>query len=118
MYFSGLSCVCWNTMRGEKKNLFSSQVFTILDCYKKAAAQAQRGLPHQIIAVGTRWNKHITPLIKEFMNDPHIVITVVEEAALFGNVEQVKLWKRCHCWDTWLVLVYWKQVVLQCSLAV
>ncbi|XP_053808808.1 putative ATP-dependent RNA helicase TDRD12 [Vidua chalybeata] len=67
----------------------SEQVFTILDCYKKATAQAQGNLPHQIIAVGTQWNKHITPLIKEFMNDPHIVITVTEEAAIFGNVQQV-----------------------------
>ncbi|XP_005052751.1 PREDICTED: putative ATP-dependent RNA helicase TDRD12 [Ficedula albicollis] len=67
----------------------TEQVFSVLDCYKKATAQAQGNLPHQIIAVGTRWNKHITPLIKEFMNDPHIVITVIEEAALFGNVQQV-----------------------------
>ncbi|NWR17803.1 DDX17 helicase, partial [Emberiza fucata] len=67
----------------------SEQVFTILDCYKKATAQAQGILPHQIIAVGTQWNKHIPPLIKEFMNDPHIVITAIEEAAIFGNVQQV-----------------------------
>ncbi|NXC82297.1 DDX17 helicase, partial [Cercotrichas coryphoeus] len=67
----------------------AEQVFTILDCYKKATAQARGDLPHQIIAVGTRWSKHITPLIKEFMNDPHIVITVIEEAAIFGNVQQV-----------------------------
>ncbi|XP_014737252.1 PREDICTED: putative ATP-dependent RNA helicase TDRD12 [Sturnus vulgaris] len=65
----------------------TEQVFAILDCYKKATAQGD--LPHQIIAVGTQWNKHITPLVKEFMNDPHIVITVIEEAAIFGNVHQV-----------------------------
>lgn len=68
-------------------------MFTILDCYKKATAQAWGNLPHQIIAVGTQWNKHITALIKEFMNDPHILITVIEEAAIFGNVQQVKLRK-------------------------
>ncbi|NXA65683.1 DDX17 helicase, partial [Mohoua ochrocephala] len=67
----------------------SEQMFAILDCYKKATAQARENLPHQIIAVGTQWNKHITPLIKEFMNDPYVVITVVEEAAIFGNVQQV-----------------------------
>ncbi|XP_030812083.1 putative ATP-dependent RNA helicase TDRD12 [Camarhynchus parvulus] len=67
----------------------SEQVFTILDCYKKATARAQGNLPHQIISVGTQWNKHVTPLIKEFMNDPHIVITVIEEAAIFGNVQQM-----------------------------
>lgn len=93
-------------------------MFTVLDCYKKVTAQAQGNLPHQIIAVGTRWHKHLTPLIKEFMNDPHIVITVIEEAAIFGNVQQVKLRKLCHCLDVWLLLVYWKQVVLQCYLPV
>nr|XP_031361701.1 putative ATP-dependent RNA helicase TDRD12 [Lonchura striata domestica] len=76
----------------ETEVLFSDtfeQMCTILTCYKKATAQAQGNLPHQIIAVGTQWNKHITPLIKEFMTDPYIVITVIEEAAIFGNVQQV-----------------------------
>ncbi|XP_032925580.1 putative ATP-dependent RNA helicase TDRD12 isoform X2 [Catharus ustulatus] len=85
-------CRLCHLVLDEIEVLFSDtteQVFTILDCYKKATAQAQGGLPHQIIAVGTQWNKHITPLIKEFMNDPHLVITVIEEAALFGNVQQV-----------------------------
>ncbi|NXU98222.1 DDX17 helicase, partial [Cettia cetti] len=67
----------------------TEQVFTILNCYKKATAQAQGNVPRQIIAVGTQWNKHITALIKEFMNDPHVVVTVIEEAAIFGNVQQV-----------------------------
>ncbi|XP_017596474.1 PREDICTED: putative ATP-dependent RNA helicase TDRD12 isoform X1 [Corvus brachyrhynchos] len=67
----------------------TEKVFTILDCYKKAAAQARGNPSRQIIAVGTQWNKHIIPLIKEFMNDPYIVITVIEEAAIFGNVQQV-----------------------------
>ncbi|NXL80913.1 DDX17 helicase, partial [Leptocoma aspasia] len=89
---TGLLCRLCHLVLDEVEVLFcntSEQVFTILDCYKKATAQAQGNLPHQIIAVGTQWNKHITPLIKEFMNDPHIVITVVEEAAIFGNVQQV-----------------------------
>ncbi|NWR48144.1 DBP2 helicase, partial [Regulus satrapa] len=74
----------------------TEQVFTILDCYKKASSQAQGNIPHQIIAVGTQWNKHITPLVKEFMNDPHIVLTVIEEAAIFGNVQQVVQ----HCMES------------------
>ncbi|NXO94002.1 DDX17 helicase, partial [Certhia brachydactyla] len=89
---SGLLCRLCHLVLDEVEVLFSDtsvQVFTILDCYKKATAQARGNLPHQIIAVGTQWNKHITPLIKEFMNDPHIVITVTEEAAIFGNVQQV-----------------------------
>ncbi|NXQ21120.1 DDX17 helicase, partial [Peucedramus taeniatus] len=89
---TGLLCTVCHLVLDEMEVLFSytsEQVFTILDYYKKATAQAQGNLPHQIIAVGTQWNKHITPLIKEFMNDPHIVITVIEEAAIFGNVQQV-----------------------------
>ncbi|XP_064242787.1 putative ATP-dependent RNA helicase TDRD12 isoform X3 [Passer domesticus] len=89
---TGLLCRLRHLVLDEVDVLFSDtceQVFTILDCYKKATAQAQGNLPHQIIAVGTQWNKHITPLIKEFMHDPHIVITVIEEAAIFGNVQQV-----------------------------
>nr|XP_054496958.1 putative ATP-dependent RNA helicase TDRD12 [Agelaius phoeniceus] len=89
---TGFLCQLCHFVLDEVEVLFSDtseQVFTILDCYKKATAQARGNRPHQIIAVGTQWNKHITPLIKEFMNDPHIVITVIEEAAIFGNVQQV-----------------------------
>uniref|UniRef100_A0A8C5JE78 RNA helicase n=1 Tax=Junco hyemalis TaxID=40217 RepID=A0A8C5JE78_JUNHY len=89
---AGFLCRLCHLVLDEIEVLFSDtseQVFTILDCYKKATARPRGNLPHQIIAVGTQWNKHITPLIKEFMNDPHIVITVIEEAAIFGNVLQV-----------------------------
>ncbi|NXC61287.1 DBP2 helicase, partial [Aleadryas rufinucha] len=87
-----LLCRLCHLVFDESEVLFSDtaeQVFTILDCYKKATAQAQGNPPRQIIAVGTQWNKRITPLIKELMNDPYIVITVIEEAAIFGNVQQV-----------------------------
>ncbi|NXH32313.1 DBP2 helicase, partial [Myiagra hebetior] len=87
-----LLCRLCHLVLDEIEVLFSDtteKVFTILDCYKKATAQARGNSPHQIVAVGTQWNKHITPLIKEFMNDPFIVITVVEEAVIFGNVQQV-----------------------------
>ncbi|NXI86443.1 DBP2 helicase, partial [Rhipidura dahli] len=87
-----LLCSLCHLVLDEIEVLFSDtteKVFTVLNCYKKATAQARRNPPRQIIAVGTQWNKHITPLIKEFMNDPYIVITVLEEAAIFGNVQQV-----------------------------
>ncbi|NXD22964.1 DBP3 helicase, partial [Spelaeornis formosus] len=89
---TGLLCRLCHLVLDEVEVLFSDtteQVFSILDCYKKTAVKVQGILPHQIIAVGTQWNKHITPLIKEIMNDPHIVITVIEEAAICGNVQQV-----------------------------
>ncbi|XP_053934528.1 putative ATP-dependent RNA helicase TDRD12 isoform X2 [Cuculus canorus] len=68
----------------------TEQVFTILNCYKKAVTSEEwKCSPQQIIAVGTHWNKHIVNLIKQFMNDPYIVITSVEEASIYGNVQQV-----------------------------
>ncbi|NWI59473.1 DBP2 helicase, partial [Calyptomena viridis] len=89
---SWLLCRLCHLVLDEVEVLFSDtteQVFTILDCYKKATAQAQGNPLHQIIAVGTQWNKHIPHLMKEFMNDPYIVITAMEEAAICGNVQQV-----------------------------
>uniref|UniRef100_G1R7V3 RNA helicase n=1 Tax=Nomascus leucogenys TaxID=61853 RepID=G1R7V3_NOMLE len=68
----------------------NEQMFAILDNFKKNIEVEEReSAPHQIVAVGVHWNKHIEHLIKEFMNDPYIVITATEEAALYGNVQQV-----------------------------
>ncbi|NWH69733.1 P23A protein, partial [Piaya cayana] len=79
-------------------------VFTILNCYKNAVTTEEREhSPQQIIAVGTRWNKHIARLIKQFMNDPYVVITAVEEASICGNVQQVV--KHCRSSERTAVLV-------------
>ncbi|XP_010013688.1 PREDICTED: putative ATP-dependent RNA helicase TDRD12, partial [Nestor notabilis] len=88
-----LFCRLCHLVLDEVEVLFSDaaeQVFTILDCYKKASVSEEWEYSlHQIIGVGTRWNEHITRLIKEFMNDPYVVITAVEEASIYGNVQQV-----------------------------
>uniref|UniRef100_A0A8B9BWS6 Putative ATP-dependent RNA helicase TDRD12 n=1 Tax=Anser brachyrhynchus TaxID=132585 RepID=A0A8B9BWS6_9AVES len=88
-----LFCRLCHLVFDEIEVLFSEateQVFTILDCYKKTIITEEwEYLPHQIIAVGTHWNKHIARLIKEFMNDPYVVITAMEEASIYGNVHQV-----------------------------
>ncbi|XP_073651850.1 putative ATP-dependent RNA helicase TDRD12 isoform X1 [Tursiops truncatus] len=77
----------------EVEILFSEaneQMFPILDNFKKIIEVEEReSAPHQIVAVGVHWNRHIEQLIKEFMNDPYIVITAMEEAALCGSVQQV-----------------------------
>ncbi|XP_039359430.1 putative ATP-dependent RNA helicase TDRD12 isoform X4 [Mauremys reevesii] len=77
----------------EVDNLFSEaskQIFTILEYYKKTITTEEReSAPHQIVAVGSHWSKHIEHLTKEFMNDPYIVITAMEEASIYGNVQQV-----------------------------
>ncbi|XP_017900989.1 PREDICTED: LOW QUALITY PROTEIN: putative ATP-dependent RNA helicase TDRD12, partial [Capra hircus] len=68
----------------------NEQMFAILDNFKKNMEVEEReSAPHQIVAVGVHWNRHIEHLIKEFMNDPYIVITAMEEAALYGCVQQV-----------------------------
>uniref|UniRef100_A0A8D0FQQ1 Putative ATP-dependent RNA helicase TDRD12 n=1 Tax=Strix occidentalis caurina TaxID=311401 RepID=A0A8D0FQQ1_STROC len=89
-HHSLLFCRLCHLVLDEVEVLFSDaaeQVFTILDCYKKDVSEEYSA--HQIVAVGTRWNKHIARLIKEFMNGPYIVITTIEEASIYGNVQQV-----------------------------
>nr|XP_009483991.1 PREDICTED: putative ATP-dependent RNA helicase TDRD12 [Pelecanus crispus] len=88
-----LFCRLCHLVLDEVDVLFSDateQIFTILDYYKKAIITEEwEYSPHQIIAVGTHWNKHIAHLIKEFMNDPYIVITAMEEASIYGKVRQI-----------------------------
>ncbi|NXX95310.1 RH30 helicase, partial [Centropus bengalensis] len=88
-----LFCRLCHLVLDELEVLFSEateQVFTILNCYKKAiAGEEWECSPQQIIAIGTRWNKHTADLIKNFMDDPYVVITAVEEASIYGSVQQV-----------------------------
>ncbi|XP_071612868.1 putative ATP-dependent RNA helicase TDRD12 isoform X3 [Heliangelus exortis] len=92
-HHSSLFCRLCHLVLDETEVLFSDateQVFTILDYYKKSVTtEAWEYSPRQIIAVGTHWNKHVAHMIKEFMNDPYIVITSMEEASICGNVQQV-----------------------------
>ncbi|XP_054553035.1 putative ATP-dependent RNA helicase TDRD12 isoform X2 [Talpa occidentalis] len=68
----------------------NEQMFAILDNFKKNTEGEEReSVPHQIVAVGAHWNRHIEHLMKEFMNDPCVVITAMEEAALYGSVQQI-----------------------------
>lgn len=66
-------------------------MFAILDNLKKNIDVEEReSAPHQMVAVGVHWSRHIERLVKEFMNDPYIVVTAMEEAALYGSVQQVQ----------------------------
>lgn len=66
-------------------------MFAILDNFKKNIDVEEReSAPHQIVAVGVHWSRHIEQLMKEFMNDPYVVVTAMEEAALYGSVQQVR----------------------------
>ncbi|XP_025024118.1 putative ATP-dependent RNA helicase TDRD12 isoform X5 [Python bivittatus] len=66
------------------------QILTILEYYKtNLNVEEKESAPQQIVAVGNHWDKNIEYLTKEFMNDPYIVITSMEEAAIYGKVHQV-----------------------------
>uniref|UniRef100_H0WIW3 Putative ATP-dependent RNA helicase TDRD12 n=1 Tax=Otolemur garnettii TaxID=30611 RepID=H0WIW3_OTOGA len=101
------------------------QMFTILDNFKKNTEVEEReSAPHQIVAVGVHWSTHIEHLIKEFMNDPYIVITAMEEAALFGSVQQVvHLCLECEKTSTLLQVLDFvpsqaqKTLIFTCSVA-
>ncbi|XP_039183364.1 putative ATP-dependent RNA helicase TDRD12 isoform X2 [Crotalus tigris] len=66
------------------------QILSILEYYKSILSVEEKEFsPQQIVAVGNHWDKNVEILSKEFMNDPYIVITSMEEAAIYGKVQQV-----------------------------
>lgn len=66
-------------------------MFAILDNFKRNIDVEEReSAPHQIVAVGVHWSRQIEQLMKEFMNDPYVVVMALEEAALYGSVQQVQ----------------------------
>nr|XP_060644004.1 putative ATP-dependent RNA helicase TDRD12 isoform X1 [Anolis sagrei ordinatus] len=68
----------------------NDQVLNILKHYKQSLDdEVKEYVPQQIVAIGSRWTKKMEYLTKEFMNDPYVVITSLEEAAIYGNVQQV-----------------------------
>ncbi|XP_064414858.1 putative ATP-dependent RNA helicase TDRD12 [Latimeria chalumnae] len=68
----------------------NDQMLAILEYYKRAiTAEERASAPQQIIAVGTRWDKHLENVVREHMSDPYIVVTAMEEASVYGNVHQV-----------------------------
>ncbi|XP_064168547.1 putative ATP-dependent RNA helicase TDRD12 isoform X2 [Anguilla rostrata] len=63
-----------------------------LQHFQKAAASEERAFcTKQIIAVGRQWSREVEGLVREHMSDPSIIITVMEEAALYGGVHQMVL---------------------------
>ncbi|KAL1769473.1 ATP-dependent RNA helicase TDRD12 isoform X1 [Sigmodon hispidus] len=103
----------------------NEQMFAILDNFKKNVEVEEReSAPHQIVAVGVHWNRHIDHLVREFMKDPYIVITALEEAALYGNVQQVvHLCLECEKTSTLLQVLDFvpsqaqKTLIFTCSVA-
>ncbi|XP_013981048.2 putative ATP-dependent RNA helicase TDRD12 isoform X1 [Salmo salar] len=68
------------------------EMTTILQHFQRVTASEERvSCPRQIIAVGKRWSRHLEGLLHNHMSNPTVVVTVMEEAALYGNVHQIIL---------------------------
>ncbi|XP_075045293.1 putative ATP-dependent RNA helicase TDRD12 isoform X2 [Mixophyes fleayi] len=76
----------------EVEVLFSKagpEMSVILDTYKKIVSAENRDeAPQQIVAIGSTWHRDIE-LLLEYTSSPQIIITRVEQAAVFANVQQV-----------------------------
>ncbi|XP_073327464.1 putative ATP-dependent RNA helicase TDRD12 [Pagrus major] len=79
----------------EADQLFSlapDQMATILQHFQKVTASVEKGsCSQQLVAVAKRWTSHMESLLANHMPYPCIVTTVLEEAALYGNVQQIIL---------------------------
>lgn len=63
---------------------------TILQHFQKVTTSEENTYcPQQLVAVAKRWNSHMDRLLANHMPYPCIVVTVPEEVALYGNVQQV-----------------------------
>lgn len=70
--------------------MFSSQMAAVLQHFQKVtSSEEMAACPQQIVAVAKRWTAHMEGLVSRYMPYFCIVVTVPEEAALYGNVQQV-----------------------------
>lgn len=66
------------------------QMETILKHFQKVTCSNENAFcPKQLVVVARRWTNHLESLIVGHMPSPYIIISVPEEAALYGNVQQV-----------------------------
>ncbi|KAI3370727.1 hypothetical protein L3Q82_007106 [Scortum barcoo] len=96
-----LSCHCFLFLRlyhlvlDEADQLFTrapDQMATILQHFQKVTSSEERAsCPQQVVAVSKRWTSHMEDLLANHMPHPVIIMTVPEEAALYGNVQQIIL---------------------------
>ena len=64
----------------------------VLQHFQKVTSSEERAsCPQQLVAVAKRWTGHMEGLLANHMPYPCVVVTVPEEAALYGNVQQVSL---------------------------
>ncbi|XP_056595160.1 putative ATP-dependent RNA helicase TDRD12 [Triplophysa dalaica] len=65
------------------------QLAVVLKHFQKVVSAEERvSCPRQIIAAGSRWCHGMEGLVRDYMIYPSVVISVKEEAALYGKVHQ------------------------------
>ncbi|XP_034077670.1 putative ATP-dependent RNA helicase TDRD12 [Gymnodraco acuticeps] len=70
--------------------LAPDQMATILQHFQKVTSSEEKtSCPQQLVAVAKRWTNHIEALLANHMPYPCIVMAIPEEAALYGNVQQI-----------------------------
>lgn len=63
---------------------------TILQHFQKVtSSKGKASCSQQLVAVAKRWTSHMDRLLANHMPYPCIVMTVPEEVALYGDVQQV-----------------------------
>ncbi|XP_062857583.1 putative ATP-dependent RNA helicase TDRD12 [Trichomycterus rosablanca] len=68
------------------------QMSVILQHYQKVVCKEERTTcARQIVAVGTKWCQELEGVVRDHMVNPSIIISVTEEAALYGRVQQTVL---------------------------
>ncbi|XP_047451385.1 putative ATP-dependent RNA helicase TDRD12 isoform X2 [Mugil cephalus] len=96
-----LSCHCFLFLRlyhlllDEADKLFTlapDQMETILQHFKKVTSSEDKAsCPQQLVVMAKKWTNHMEGLLANHMPYSCIVITIPEEAALYGNVQQIIL---------------------------
>lgn len=63
---------------------------TILQHFQKGNLKGEpMSRCHQLVAVAKRWNRHMGHLLANYMPHPCIVLSVLEEVALYADIRQV-----------------------------
>ncbi|KAI4902699.1 hypothetical protein NFI96_028973 [Prochilodus magdalenae] len=79
----------------EASELYSrapDQMAAILKHFQKVVSREERAMcPRQIIAVSNNWNQEVEGMVREYMVSPCVIVTVPEEAAVYGHVHQTIL---------------------------
>ncbi|XP_026166879.1 putative ATP-dependent RNA helicase TDRD12 [Mastacembelus armatus] len=96
-----MSCHCFMFLRlyhlvlDEADQLFThapDQMETILQHFQKVTSSEENvSCPQQLIAIAKQWTNHMEGLLRHYMPCPCFVLTIPEEAALYGNVQQIVL---------------------------